>query len=91
MKTFKAYAVDFISEGGILKMGPDMEYQLNFDSIWTHVRYNLSERMNIGSNDRITIKYKKPVALTLQSSHDYIKLNTLYGDVEVYDGEGGNL
>ena len=91
LKTFKAYTVDFISEGGILKMGPDMEYQLNFDNIWTHVRYNLSERMNIGSNDRITIKYKKPVALTLQSSHDYIKLNTLYGDVEVYDGEGGNL
>ena len=91
LKTFKAYAVDFISEGGILKLGPDMEYQLNFDNIWTHVRYELSERMNIGSNDRVKIKYLKPVALTLQSSHDYIKLNSIYGDVEVYDGEGGNI
>lgn len=91
LKTFKAYAVDFISEGGILKLGPDMEYQLNFDNIWTHVKYELSERMNIGSNDRVKIKYLKPVALTIQSSHDYIKLNSIYGDVEVYDGEGGNI
>lgn len=90
LKTFKAYSVDFISEGGLLKMGPDREYQLNFDNIWTHVRHNQNERMNIGSNDRIRIKYLKPIAKTIQSNHDSLKLVTIYGDVAVYDGEGGN-
>ena len=89
LKTFKAYSVDFISEGGLLKMGPDREYQLNFDSLWTHVRHTQNDRMNIGSNDRIKIKYLKPVAKTIQSNHDSLKLRMIYGDVAIYDGEGG--
>lgn len=91
LKTFKAYAIDFISEGGLLKMGPDREYQLNFDSIWTHVRHNQNERMNIGSNDRIKVKYLKPIAKTIQSNHDSLKISTIYGDVAIYDGEGGRI
>ena len=70
-------------------MGPDREYQLNFDSLWTHVRHTQNERMNIGSNDRIKIKYLKPVAKTVQSNHDSLKLRMIYGDVAIYDGEGG--
>ena len=91
LKTFKAYAVDFISEGGLLKMGPDREYQLNFDSIWTHVEHTQRDRVNIGSNDRVKIKYLKPVAKTIQSNHDSLKLRMIYGDVAIYDGEGGKF
>ena len=91
LKTFKAYAVDFISEGGLLKMGPDREYQLNFDSIWTHVEHTQRDRVNIGSNDRVKIKYLKPVAKTIQSNHDSLKLRMIYGDIAIYDGEGGKF
>lgn len=87
LKSFKAYSVDFISEGGLLKMGPDEEFQLNFDTIVTHVKYNINKRMNIGSNDRIKLRYLKPIAVTIQENHDQLRISSIYGDVKVYDAE----
>lgn len=88
LKLFKAYSTDFVTDGNILQMDDEYNFNLNLDNTWVKYDINYPDRWNMSQYEWVE-KYIEGIRTDLKVFHDYnsnndgVYLVTDLGDVKI--------